>query len=87
MPKYDQDTKDKAVALAKAGVPLKEIQRQVGPNPKATQRYLVKVGIKYADLREELKKAGKLQPNQKKNAAVKGNKKTENKPTVEVTEE
>lgn len=84
MPKYNQETKDKAVELAKQGVPLKEIQRQLGPNPKATQRYLAKQGIEYKDLRVELKEAGKLQPNQKKNKAIKSNKA---KPTETVTEE
>jgi len=86
MPKYTQETKDKAVAAAKAGIPLKEVQRQFGPNPKATQRYLAKAGIEYKDLRVQLKDEGKLQPNQKKNAAITP-KAGSKKPTVNVVEE
>jgi len=83
MPKYTQEIKDKAVEMAKAGVPLKHIQSQIGPNPKATQRYLAKQGINYADLRKELREDGKLQPTQKKNKAQKSSK----KPVVETVEE
>lgn len=45
MGKYTQDVKDKAVEMVKQGVSLKEIQRQLGPNPKAVERYLAKAGI------------------------------------------
>jgi len=61
MPKYEQEVKDKAVELAKKGVALTAIQSELGPNPKATMRYLAKAGIDYKVLREELKAAGKLQ--------------------------
>lgn len=59
MPKYPQETKDKAVEMAKQGVHLKTIQTEIGPNPKATMRYLAKQGIDYKKLREELKAQGK----------------------------
>ena len=42
--KYTPEIKAKCVELALSGVSLAEIQRTVGPNPKATQRYLVAVG-------------------------------------------
>jgi len=45
MTKYTQEVKDKAVELVKQGVPLKEIQRTLGPNPKAVERYLAKAGV------------------------------------------
>ena len=67
MAKYNQETKDKAVELAKQGVALKAIQTQLGPNPKATMRYLVKAGIDYNELKEQLKAEGKLQTATKKN--------------------
>jgi len=66
MVKYTQDIKDKAVVLAKEGKSLLEIQRTIGPNPKATQRYLKAVGIEWKDLRAELVKEGKVQPAVKK---------------------
>jgi len=61
MTKYTQEVKDKAVAAAKEGMNLKEIQRTLGPNPKATERYLVKAGIDIKQLREKLKLEGKEQ--------------------------
>ena len=64
--KYNEQIKQKAVELAVSGVSLKEIQSTVGPNPKATMRYLVKAGIDYSKIREQLKEAGKLQPAVKK---------------------
>ena len=60
MAKYTQEVKDKVVEAAKAGTSLLEIHRTIGPNPKATQRYLVKVGINYKDLKVELKEKGVL---------------------------
>ena len=54
MAKYTQEVKDKAVEAAKSGVSLKEIQRTIGPNPKATLRYLKAIGIDYKDLKAEL---------------------------------
>jgi hypothetical protein len=47
MPKYTQEIKDKALQMAESGVSLKEIQRQLGPNPKAVQRYFKKAGKDY----------------------------------------
>ena len=41
---------------------LKEIQRTIGPNPKAVLRYLIKAGIDYNKLKEELRAQGKLAP-------------------------
>jgi len=40
--KFNYATKQKAVELAIEGVHLKEIQRRLGPNPKATERYIIK---------------------------------------------
>ena len=45
MVKYDDVTKAKAVEMARSGVSLAEIQRQIGPNPKATQRYCKAAGV------------------------------------------
>lgn len=45
MTKYEEDVKAKAVEMAKNGTPLAEIQRQLGPNPKAIQRYCAKAGV------------------------------------------
>ena len=59
MAKYTSDIKEKAVAAAKTGMHLKEIQRTIGPNPKATLRYLAKLGIDYKKLVEQLKAMGK----------------------------
>jgi transposase-like protein len=50
MPKYTQEVKDKAVQMVLAGKPLKAIQTELGPNPKAVQRYLKKAGIDYAKI-------------------------------------
>ena len=59
MAKYTSDIKEKAVVAAKTGMHLKEIQRTIGPNPKATLRYLAKLGIDYKKLVEQLKAQGK----------------------------
>ncbi len=59
--KYTQEIKDQAVEAAKNGTALKTIQTTIGPNPKATLRYLVKAGIDYKALRAKLKEEGKLQ--------------------------
>jgi len=66
MPKYNQETKEKALKMALEGVHLKTIQTELGPNPKATERYIVKAHkegkIKFANYKEvlaELKKQGK----------------------------
>lgn len=45
MGKYTQEVKDKCVEMVQNGVSLKEIQRQLGPNPKAVERYLAKAGV------------------------------------------
>lgn len=45
MVKYDDAVKAKCVELVKAGKPLAEITRELGPNPKAIQRYCVKAGV------------------------------------------
>ena len=45
MAKYDDEAKAKCVELVKKGVALAEITRQVGPNPKAIQRYCKKAGV------------------------------------------
>ena len=40
--KFNFDVKKQAVDMALAGVHLKEVQRRLGPNPKATERYIIK---------------------------------------------
>ena len=45
MGKYTQEIKDKCVEMVKMGVSLKDIQTQIGPNPKAVERYLKKAGV------------------------------------------
>jgi transposase-like protein len=58
--KYTAEVKAQAVAEAKKGTSLVEIQRTIGPNPRAVMRYLKAVGIDYNTMREEQKKAGIL---------------------------
>ena len=79
MAKYTQEVKDKAVEAAKNGMALKAIQTEIGPNPKATLRYLAKAGIDYNALKEELKEAGKLQGVTKKQEKSKSNKSKKSK--------
>jgi len=64
--KYTEEQKAECVKLAQSGMALKTIQSKVGPNPKATMRYLAKQGIDYKVLRAKLKEDGKLQSNVKK---------------------
>jgi len=45
MAKYSEEQRKKCVEMVKQGVALAEISRQVGPNPKAIQRYCVKAGV------------------------------------------
>jgi len=45
MPKYTEEVKAKCVELAKNGTALAEITRQLGPNPKAVQRYCKAAGV------------------------------------------
>lgn len=45
MPKYDDEVKGKCVEMVKQGIALAEITRQLGPNPKAIQRYCAKAGV------------------------------------------
>jgi transposase-like protein len=55
MPKYTQEVKDKAVKMVQEGKSLKAIQTELGPNPKAVQRYLKKAGIDYTKIVEKQK--------------------------------
>lgn len=61
MAKYDDNVKAQAVEMAKQGVPLAEIARQLGPNPKAIGRYCVKAGVELpkAEKKARTKKAKK----------------------------
>jgi len=59
MAKYGDEVKAQAVEMAKQGVPLAEIARQLGPNPKAIGRYCAKAGV-------ELPKAEKKPRGKKK---------------------
>ncbi len=45
MVKYDEEVKAKCVEMVKQGTALAEITRQLGPNPKAIQRYCTKAGV------------------------------------------
>ena len=45
MTKYDDEKKAQCVEMVKQGVALAEITRQLGPNPKAIQRYCKKAGV------------------------------------------
>ena len=84
MAKYTEEVKQKAVAAAKEGMALKEIQRTIGPNPKAVLRYLVKAGVDYNKVKEELRAAGKLAPATRKQGKAA---KKDAKPTETVIEE
>ena len=94
MPKYTQEVKDKCVAAVKEGKSFAEIKATLGPNPKAVQRYLVKAGVDWKELKEELTKNGKLKPNlninktqKAKNAKDAANAKKAVEPTEEIIEE
>jgi len=45
MSKYDDEVKANCVEMVKAGTSLAEIARQLGPNPKAIQRYCKAAGV------------------------------------------
>lgn len=45
MAKYTDEIKAECVEKVKEGVALAEISRQLGPNPKAIQRYCAKAGV------------------------------------------
>jgi len=45
MAKYGEDVQAQCVEAAKSGKALAEISRDLGPNPKAIQRYCVKAGV------------------------------------------
>lgn len=45
MSKYGEDVQKKCVEAAKTGKPLAEIARELGPNPKAIQRYCAAAGV------------------------------------------
>ena len=75
--KYTQEIKDQCVEAVKAGKSFASIKSEIGPNPKAVQRYLVKAGVDYKALKES------LAPTEKK--AKKSKKQSE--PVTEVIEE
>lgn len=45
MPKYGEDVKAKCVEAVKAGKSLASITKELGPNPKAIERYCKKAGV------------------------------------------
>ena len=59
MAKYDDEVKGKCVAMVKAGTPLAEVSRQLGPNPKAIQRYCKKAGVELPKTEKKPKVAKK----------------------------
>ena len=58
MPKYTKEVKEQALQAALKGMHLKIVQTEIGPNPKAVERYIVKAhkagAIKYASYKEVL---------------------------------
>jgi len=60
MAKYTEEVKAQAVEAAKSGMSLKQVQSDIGPNPKAVMRYLKAVGIDYKELKASLKESGDL---------------------------
>jgi len=62
MAKYDEEVKAKCVEQVKQGVALAEITRQLGPNPKAIQRYCKKAGVEIPKKPKVEKKAEKAPP-------------------------
>lgn len=73
MAKYAQDVKDKAIEMLKAGKSLAAIKQELGPNPKAVERYCKKAGIDMKALMAKNKEAGIQKPetNTQKPAAKK----------------
>ena len=57
--KYTQEIKDQCVEAVKAGKSFASIKSEIGPNPKAVQRYLVKAGVDYKDFRAPVEKKAK----------------------------
>ena len=45
MAKYNDEVKAQCVEMVKEGKALAEISRELGPNPKAIQRYCVAAGV------------------------------------------
>ena len=73
--RYSKEIKEKACEMALQGIHLKIIQAQLGPNPKAVQRYLTKRGVDYEQVKNEMKPKTVLQVNKERNATRKQNKK------------
>jgi hypothetical protein len=67
MPKYDETIKAKAVEMVQNGTALAEITRQLGPNPKAIQRYCKKAGVEMpkAEKKEKVAKEPKAKKEKK----------------------
>ena len=99
MPKYKPEVKEQCVKKAIEGMHLKTIQRELGPNPKATERYIVKANkdgkIKFANYKEVLEDLKKrnivpktlVQESRDKKKAKDEKKKPQKAPTEEVIEE
>lgn len=68
MAKYDDKVKAQAVEMVKQNVALAEISRQLGPNPKAIQRYCKKAGVAIpkAEKKPKAEKAPKAEKPAKK---------------------
>lgn len=69
MPKYSDEVKAKCVEKVKQSVALATITKELGPNPKAIQRYCKKAGVDIPKKKkaEKAEKAPKAPPaNQKK---------------------
>ena len=61
MAKYDDETKAKCVEAVKAGTPLAEIARTLGPNPKAIARYCKAAGVELPKKEKAPKKEKKAE--------------------------
>ena len=72
--RYTKEIKAKAVQMAKDGKHLKAIQQEIGPNPKATVRYLAKIGVNYKELLIDFKSKGKAPITPNKEGMDKANK-------------
>ena len=76
MTRYKREIKEEACKRAKAGIHLKQIQADLGPNPKAVMRYLKKQGFDYKVEKQVLNPKTVIQLNKEKNIAKKAKKKS-----------
>lgn len=51
--RYKKDVKEQCLKMVREGYSFKVIQDQLGPNPKAIQRYCVKAGINVSEIEKK----------------------------------